>query len=177
MMWSNTIVTFFTLFLLRRFGHFLCGCQWCRKGYLVGRLSFSSVVKRHHAWSAQQNFFKTTPTNLWKTWLWLCSLLQKKTKSTAGDHVRDDPTVQVQRKEDKEYVAHKKTSTGTYRVLVAASEKLWLASFSTRLGLPVKFIASWGLFSWEMERCYKYPPTPLSEHEVMCATHGPFSRD
>ena len=25
-----------------------------------------------------------------------------------------------------------------------------------------------------MQRCYKYPPTPLSEHKVMCIAHGPF---
>ena len=25
-----------------------------------------------------------------------------------------------------------------------------------------------------MQRCYKYLPTPLSEHEVMCTAHGPF---
>ena len=25
-----------------------------------------------------------------------------------------------------------------------------------------------------MQRCYKYPPTPLSEHKVMCTAHGPF---
>ena len=28
-----------------------------------------------------------------------------------------------------------------------------------------------------MQRCYKYPPTPLSEHKVMCTAMGPFSRD
>ena len=45
------------------------------------------------------------------------SLLQSKTKSTAGDHDRDNPTGRVQRQgvgEDKEYVAHKMASTGTY---------------------------------------------------------------
>ena len=30
------------------------------------------------------------------------------------------------------------------------------------------------LFHGEMQRCYKYPPTPLSEHKVMCTAHGPF---
>ena len=25
-----------------------------------------------------------------------------------------------------------------------------------------------------MQRCYKYPPTPLSEHKVMFTAHGPF---
>ena len=25
-----------------------------------------------------------------------------------------------------------------------------------------------------MQRCYKYLPTPLSEHKVMCTAHGPF---
>ena len=45
------------------------------------------------------------------------SLLQNKTKSTAGNHNRDDPMGKVQRQglgEDKEYVAHKMASTGTY---------------------------------------------------------------
>ena len=45
------------------------------------------------------------------------SLLQNKTKSTAGDHDRDNPTGRVRRQgvgEDKEYVAHKMASTGTY---------------------------------------------------------------
>ena len=98
-----------------------------------------------------------------------------------------------------------------------------LISFSTWLGLPVKFIAwnfmsfSWNvrtlrlvyLHAWEMQalnwielvmggcvgvqypvvdcdnvnmgafcnkiqRCYKYLPTPLFEHKVMCNAHGPF---
>ena len=26
----------------------------------------------------------------------------------------------------------------------------------------------------KMQRCYKYPPTPLSEYKVMCTAHGPF---
>ena len=52
-----------------------------------------------------------------KTRIWMRSLLQNKTKSTAGDHDRDNPTGRVQRQgvgEDKEYVAHKMASTGTY---------------------------------------------------------------
>ena len=38
-------------------------------------------------------------------------------QSIAGDNNRDDPTGEVQRQglgEDKEYVAHKMVSTGTY---------------------------------------------------------------
>ena len=45
------------------------------------------------------------------------SLLQSKTKLAAWDHDRDDPTGKAQRQglwEDKEYVAHKMASTGTY---------------------------------------------------------------
>ena len=44
------------------------------------------------------------------------SLLQNKTKSTVGNHNRDDPMGKVQRQglgEDKEYVAHKMASIGT----------------------------------------------------------------
>ena len=32
----------------------------------------------------------------------------------------------------------------------------------------------WALFRGKMRRWYKYPPTPLSGHEVMCTAHGPF---
>ena len=32
----------------------------------------------------------------------------------------------------------------------------------------------WALFRGKMQRCYKYPPTLLSEHKVMCTAHGPF---
>ena len=28
------------------------------------------------------------------------------------------------------------------------------------------------LFRCKMQRCYKYPPTPLSKHKVMCTAHG-----
>jgi len=31
-----------------------------------------------------------------------------------------------------------------------------------------------GAFRGKMQRCYKYPPTPLSEHKVMWTAHGPF---
>ena len=31
-----------------------------------------------------------------------------------------------------------------------------------------------GTFCGKMQRCYKYPPTSLSEHKVMCTAHGPF---
>ena len=34
------------------------GTQWCRKGYLVGGLSFSGVRKKYRVQSAWQNFLK-----------------------------------------------------------------------------------------------------------------------
>ena len=33
---------------------------------------------------------------------------------------------------------------------------------------------TWALFRGKIQRCYKYPPTSLSEHKVMCTAHGPF---
>ena len=33
---------------------------------------------------------------------------------------------------------------------------------------------TWALFRGKMQRCYEYPPTPLSEHKVMYTAHGPF---
>ena len=89
----------------------------------------------------------TTAAGVVMVCLWLCSLLHTLMRTSA---------------------------VHCYVICVRCGELEWRVGGCVSVQYPVVGCdnVNMGAFSWQ--QCYKYPPTPLSKHKVMCTAHGPF---